>query len=614
MSVIGKLRNFAERLWGQVRWQLAACYLLTGVVSVLVVAVFALLLVNMLILRGTINVVQRQVDLLAESAAARAESLGMALLARAGQPAGQLSSILSQVAPDAIAVVRCGDTTVPLGEHASLEVPDWLREDRFGGVVSDGEGLHIRAFVRKQDGDCLVETAIQVPLDYKTASLISTAAALEVSVPGPPPGRGRGGSSQGPPRGRGSAAPGERRTPPPESWLFLRRLPGFRGPGAGDYLPVVVTARDWQTGTLVDKVAFRVRPDFETVLNQMARYGQREAIWVWVLPVLGSLFLLVEVGALLVAFRLTRHITAAVDGLSHGAGQIGAGNLAFRIAVQREDQLGLLAKSFNNMADSLGRLLEETKEKERLKQEIALGRRVQESLYPQTLPRIPGVQLAATCLPARLVSGDLYDVIELGPNRIGLLCADVSGKGIAAALLMAGLQAVARAAIRPKSPTAATSIPSPSELVSQINAELCERMPDNRFVTLFWADYQSDRRLLRYTNAGHNPPLLFGGAEGEPQRLAEGGLPVGMFTQAKYGEREVGLSADSLLVIHTDGISEAQNSREEEFGDDRLIELCRQHRSAAPDELVERILDAVRAWAEGSEQFDDMTLTVMKAV
>jgi sigma-B regulation protein RsbU (phosphoserine phosphatase) len=259
------------------------------------------------------------------------------------------------------------------------------------------------------------------------------------------------------------------------------------------------------------------------------------------------------------------------------------------------------------MAASVERLLQETKEKERLEQEIRVARNVQESLYPRSLPRLPGTGLAAFCLPARLVSGDLYDVIEISPTRMGLLCADVSGKGIPAAILTATVHAIARAL------AGKGGAPRPSELVSAMNEELCQRIPDNSFVTVFWADFDSTTRLLRYSNAGHNPPCLIPPGGAEVIRLTTGGVPVGFFQDAVFEESEMTLAPGSLLVLFTDGVPEAQNAAGEEFGEERLLELCRKHADDEPDALVGAVRQALEEWIEGAPQFDDTTVLALKA-
>lgn len=621
IQAIRKVWRSLRRTWGQVRWQVAACYVLPGVVSVLLVATFGFLVLNMLARRGTINVVERQVYLQVELTAHSVDSLASTLAQEVRgsldpQWGDRLASITAHALPGSGAFVRCQaadgtSATYSYPENLRVTIPDWLSEDSFRGVVFEGGEVAIHAWARRVGPECAVEALLHVPLENELAEIISSAAGVEVGVPGPPAGRTGQGLGQGPGRrrmersgGRGSG----RRTPPAESDFLGRWLPGFQRPGPGDYLPVVVPARNWETGALEDKVVFRVRSSPAAIFRQLAQYGQTRALWVFLLPLMATLFVLVELGALWIAVRLARRISGAVDDLSMGAGEIGKGNLAHRIAVLHDDQLGRLANSFNDMAGSLERLVAETKEKERLQQELAIAKEVQQSLFPATIPDVPGAQLAATCQPARMVSGDLYDLVELGENRVGLLCADVAGKGISAALLVSSLQALVRTAVRPG------DVPTPAKLIARLNSELCDRLPGNRFITLFWAEFDAGQRLLRYANAGHNPPLLFHGDNDTPERLEAGGMPVGMFSSARYEERELRLPPGSLLAIYTDGIPEALNPAEEEFGDENWEDLCRIHCSAPANEFVNQVIQALQNWVSEAEQFDDMTLVALKAV
>jgi len=379
--------KWVSSIWRQVRWQLAICYFLIGGVSLLLLGALALSVGIVLIEQASVNLVERQIALAVEA------------LARAPMP---------------VSAER-------------VPAPSWLKEETFTGIVAEKGRPFLRTFRQGAVYD--------VPLDETFAEIVAEASEVEVELVGPRPGGGDA-------KRRGLAA-GQKRKGPPAEWEILwRRIVGTGGPGGGGFIPVFVPVYNWSTGNVSERPILRVRPDFRVKLRQLARHGERRALWLWVLYVLGGAFLVVELVALGFAFRLTRHIIGAIDNLSRGAKEIGSGNLSHRIPVKRRDQLGDVAASFNEMAASLEKLVQQTKEKERLEQEIRVARSVQESLYPRTLPKLPNTGLAAYCQPARLVSGDLYDVIELGPSRAGLLCADVSGKGIPAALLTASVHAV----------------------------------------------------------------------------------------------------------------------------------------------------------------------------
>lgn len=589
--------------WGQIRWQLAACYLLIGGVSVLLVAAFAATALNLILLRSSTATVERQIDLMVEQSAERAETFASRLLARAeldGSPPERRPPpprLSTARGPQSASVsVSCqGDRGRPARTEEPIPLPAWIEGDSFQGVVADGRDVWLQAFVRRKGDRCTVETAWRIPVDDDMAALLRRSLELEVTYR----------EQTGP--GVGAPPPGAMRGPPSlwrRIWLPISLLWRPLGP-----VPVAIMARDWSTGRTIDRIPFLVRPDYETTFRQLQRFGQRQAIWVRALWTIGIAFVIVEVIALWLAVAVTHRIVVAVDRLSHAAEEIGQGNLAHRIAIRRQDQLGRLSQTFNHMAESVQQRMEETREKERLQQELTLARQVQEALYPREAPSIPSTDLAAKCLPARNVSGDLYDILPLPGGRVGLLCADVSGKGIPAALLSASVQAMVRSAVQ----NGAGKRRNPAELVHALNAQLHSRVPDNKFVTLFWAEYDPATRTLLSTNAGHCPPVLLSAAAGDVSRLEHGGPPVGIFPDAKYDTQATQLSPGAVLVLFTDGIPEAKNEADEEFGETRLIEVCRNGRGKPAHEMVDELLMAPRAWAHDAEQRDDSTVVVLKA-
>jgi serine phosphatase RsbU (regulator of sigma subunit) len=276
--------------------------------------------------------------------------------------------------------------------------------------------------------------------------------------------------------------------------------------------------------------------------------------------------------------------------------------------VRSKDQLGDLSCNFNEMAIALERLQKEEAVALRIESELQVARSVQQYLFPRVVLMMRGATVSGRTLAARTVGGDLYDFFELGKERIGILCADVSGKGVPAALMMANLQALARAhggggVNRPGAP--------PARFVEILNQELTGRFGDNRYATLFWAEYNADTSTLTYVNAGHPAPILMSSA-GEIERLDSDGFPIGMFGSAKYTARVIQMRQGSRLLIFSDGITDAQNAAEEEFGDERLIASCR---TIAPgidaEGVTGRLMQAVAKWSAGTEQFDDTTVVVV---
>ena len=237
-----------------------------------------------------------------------------------------------------------------------------------------------------------------------------------------------------------------------------------------------------------------------------------------------------------------------------------------------------------------------------LEHELDLARQVQRSLFPSPLPEVHGMRLAAVNQPARIVSGDLYDVIVIDPERVAILCADVSGKGFPAALMASELQAYVRATLRAACVFADSSLgPLPVQVVALVNNALSRHYGSGRYATMFFAEYDTGDRALRYVNAGQNALLLLVPDTGSVVQLAAGGPPVGLFEDAAYDVGTVTLPETGTVLIYTDGVIEARNPADEEFGLPRLIDLfATTHHTA--DGLVAAVMDAVRTWSSDRDQ------------
>lgn len=249
---------------------------------------------------------------------------------------------------------------------------------------------------------------------------------------------------------------------------------------------------------------------------------------------------------------------------------------------------------------------------EQLEHELHLARQVQQSLFPSTLPELPGTRLVAVNWPARIVSGDMYDVIKLDPERIAIVCADVSGKGFAAALLAAEVHAYVRSILRAACAFADASLgPLPLQVVALLNSEAARANESGHYATMFFAEFDSSDRSLHYVNAGHNPPLLLAQDEGIAE-LTVGGPPVGLFEDSAYEAGTVIVPEGGTLLIYTDGVVEARNPEDEEFGLARLIDVC-SSRYHDVEELPAAVMEAVRTWSGEVEQEDDITLVALAA-
>jgi sigma-B regulation protein RsbU (phosphoserine phosphatase) len=300
-----------------------------------------------------------------------------------------------------------------------------------------------------------------------------------------------------------------------------------------------------------------------------------------------------------------------IDNLSYAAHRVGLGDFSVSVPVAERDQLGLLATSFNTMTNHLKDLREQEKQRIILERDIALASEAQQYLYPRFAPVVGGANLYGITAPARIVSGDLYDFFPFGDNTVGLLCADVSGKGMSAALMMAHLQAVAHG--RMLDPEKLGVRTSPSALASMLNRDLCGRFGDNRYATMFYGEYNSGSRLLRYVNAGNCPPILIA-ASGEVTVLRDGDLPIGLFPEMTYQERALTLSYGSAIVVYSDGLIDALNLQGEEFGEERLVSCCKLlPKEASAESICSFLSQRVAEWEAGAEQFDDTTLVVLAA-
>jgi serine phosphatase RsbU (regulator of sigma subunit) len=231
--------------------------------------------------------------------------------------------------------------------------------------------------------------------------------------------------------------------------------------------------------------------------------------------------------------------------------------------------------------------------------ELAIAKQVQTRLFPQRQPLIRTLVYAGICRPARTVGGDYYDFLDLGIGRLGLVVADIAGKGIGAALLMANLQAALRS-------QCATAWEQPERFLQSVNQLLYENTAEGDYATLFFAEYNDDTRKLRYSNCGHPPALLLRG-DGGLERLGATCTVVGLFDKWDCAMEERELAPGDAVLLYTDGVTEALNDEGEEFGEARLLQAARQHRELSLPELLAAVADQARKFSP-REQSDDITL------
>ena len=250
----------------------------------------------------------------------------------------------------------------------------------------------------------------------------------------------------------------------------------------------------------------------------------------------------------------------------------------------------------------------ETAIRARMNREIEIAREVQEGLFPQHYPPVAGIEYVGFCRPALGVGGDYYDFLKVG-EELGIAVGDVSGKGIPAALLMASLQASLR--------SQAISTPTDlATLMKRLNALIYEASPANRYATFFYGQYDPPSRRLDYVNAGHNAPMIFrpGNGSVEVLRVDGGGPVIGLLPAAAYTQCAIALAPGDTFVGYTDGVSEAMNAEDEEWGEERMADAIRACLGLHPKEVVDRVMAAADAFVRGAKQHDDMTLVVVRVV
>jgi sigma-B regulation protein RsbU (phosphoserine phosphatase) len=269
-----------------------------------------------------------------------------------------------------------------------------------------------------------------------------------------------------------------------------------------------------------------------------------------------------------------------------------------------EDQrlLAIIAAQSGQVVEN-ARLYEMEQSLIRMKEEVRLAARIQTDLLPKSPPTPPGYDIAGTSVPAQMVGGDYFDFMQMPGGKYGVTLGDVSGKGLPAALLMANLQATLRGQTLLGG--------SVSECIKRSNKLLAESTSPEKFVTLFYSVLDTAARTLTYCNAGHDAPMLLR-AGGASERLATGGVVLSIMDDFPFEEASVPFGPGDLMVVYSDGISEAMNPANEQFGEGRIAEAVERSRGASAAGIIESIVAAVRAHAGTAPQMDDMTLVVIK--
>jgi sigma-B regulation protein RsbU (phosphoserine phosphatase) len=616
------------------RNRLILSYVLIGVVPI--VLILAMLGIGMYVLMGQVATylmtaeINRRAEIVRDCAYALAWNV--ADHPRNGNAVAVANQFLQQLQhrlPRLQAVLRFDGQIFSVPADAGLtEFPRWSK-DGFLGLISSGREYAITAQIRVQQAKHDIQVFAYEPAGpEQTARLLPRLASLsfvEIQETSdrfqrpeePKPSRGSGIPQAGPlvhpvrfdrRANEQSSAQGSFVLPPPEAWWDIEvrwgtPMPVWRWESA-------TAAQSQVLATVVSRPSLIIRQLFSTL-------GPLAGSVRFLFYLIGGLFLLVEIASLIFGVGLTRTITRSVADLYEGTLKIKVGDFSKRITIRSQDQLSELAASFNRMTASIERLIAESKEKERLESELEIAREVQSQLFPKATPRLKSLEVVGICQPARMVSGDYYDFIQLNSNWTALAIGDIAGKGISAALLMASIQSSLRAHLSSShwltrgefSPLAP---PSTSELTGSLNHQLYESTSPEKFATFFLALYNEQTSQLFYTNAGHLPPILLRG--GQAHRLEVSGMVLGAFPDQSYERGALELQAGDLLAAYTDGITEPENEYGEEFGEKRLVELLVQNSRKPLDHIAGGVTAAVKEWSGVTEQLDDMTLLLIRRI
>src|SRR5690242_390989 len=388
---------------------------------------------------------------------------------------------------------------------------------------------------------------------------------------------------------------------------------------------------EWRSGARGDDVAMgggaRLSKLYDHLFSALGPVGLAREVLLLIIAIVLGVF---EVIAGYIGGQLTRTVTGSVAELYRATTFVNRGDFSHRIPITSNDQLAALAGSFNLMTESIQKLVIEQKEKQRLQNEISIAQEVQNQLFPKQVAQLANLDVHGFCRPARSVSGDYYDFLPVGSDRLILAVGDVSGKGISAALLMATIHSAVRAyaiegipifrqaeavvagemiSAKYESVMQGAEV-SPGTMLSLLNHQLYHSTPLEKYATLFLGMYDSDARRLIYSNAGHLPPLLLG-EDGSTCRLERGGTVVGLFDEVPYEEDTVQLRPGDIFLAYSDGVTEPENDFGE-FGEERLISIVQENRDLPLARITEIVTSAVDDWIGAAEQPDDVTLVLAR--
>jgi len=595
-----------RRLLWRVRRKLILSYIFIGVIPSVLILIFFLFAGSLVFMNVSAYLFRDGYDGILDATLLSAQA-GASEIARnpasAVETVQRVHRIRSPLYPGvSVAYIAPDGTVQSIGPWKTLPapraIPTWLKEDagaRSYGVPQKGapaeEDLVARAIVRISGRGAVV---VDIPLDdHVTHQLyVSTGVRLENVYDA----RELTGTTTPVSRNSGQRA---------KSPVFERSL-------------AQLDVFNWTTGEKHrDTVAltYHLRELYNHLSNAQSLVvgGMRlsDAL-LFVLVTIGVLFLVIEAVALVMGLALARSITSSVHQLFMGTERVRQGDFSHRIDIASNDQLGELATSFNQMTGSIEQLMQTAAEKKRLEEELRIARQIQMSLLPRGPLDFAGLGVTALCVPAREVGGDYYDFFPLGGDRIGVLIADVSGKGTSAALYMAELKGLVL--------SLSQIYQSPRQLLLEVNRIISENLDTRSFITMTYAVLDLAAGTMTFARAGHTPLLYYrGDGKRGTQVLAPNGLVVGLRIPGateKFAElleeQRVDLEKGDVIVFYTDGITEAMNQNSDLFGEARLGRIIAEHGELDAADLRERILREIEAFVGNADQHDDMTMILLK--
>lgn len=639
-----RLAMWAKRrlLW-RVRRKLILSYVFVGVVPALLVVTFFLLAGLILVFNVSSYLVQSRVRSLTDQArflaqtaqlevqrSATAANIGEALERRQSSTETRYPYLSLAVVPvsgltckvEAVRAARIPRTlpaSLPIaaGPWLHLDVPEtlpkWIPCDGFAGIIA----VDVPPDASGDGGTRLVMRAVAVPevtnpawavvLDLPLSTVIEQRILEETGIR----------------MGEITALPGEGRKPP-LGRSFERRPPDSQNTPmlslSTQHWVAFLDVSDWSTGTL-ESASVAILINVWEIYNRISvvstagvgamSFGQ---LLLLVLGVIGALFLIIQFAALVIGVVLARQITGAVHDLFTGTQHVRAGDFGHQIPVRARDQLGELAESFNLMTGEVTTLLGEMAEKGRMEQEMFAAREIQQKLLPAGPLQVAGLAMSAFCEPAREVAGDYYDFLPITDTMTGVLIADVAGKGLAAGLYMAQLKVVVQSLARLHH--------EPKEFLCAVNKVMSANLDGKSFITMLYGVVDVERREMTFARAGHCPllhvPVVQPPGRRKARWLVPDGLVVGpqiddgTLFEGLLKEQTVSLAPGDLVVWFTDGISETMNEAFDCFGEERLAQVVEQYAHLPFEQLRSYILAELRAFANGADQHDDMTMILMK--